>query len=272
MSDTFDPYREWLGISAPERPPNYYALLGMDLFENDQEKISNAAMLNMAQVLQFDPGPHCQDARRIFDELEAARACLCNPQLKAAYDARLQARLSGASPKGKKSWGVLRGGSEGASGPRVKSEARIESSLGALSSSRVHEPPKVKRTHRQTTAAHELKPQHAALIVGVLALMTAIVYFAVREPPEYDMVPSLVKQLQHQDDSRRLAAARSLKQLGARASGAIPQMVHLLGSEQNEEVRVALAEALLHAGPGTVSYARSWRPSSSRKRTPACGR
>ena len=34
MSDPFDPYHHWLGISPKKQPPNHYALLGLDAFES----------------------------------------------------------------------------------------------------------------------------------------------------------------------------------------------------------------------------------------------
>jgi HEAT repeat protein len=96
--------------------------------------------------------------------------------------------------------------------------------------------------------------RRAAIVLGAMALLTTIVYFVFREPPEVNRVPNLLKQLHHQEAPNRLAAARMLKQLGPRASEAIPDLVHLLRTEPDEEVRVTLAEALLVAGPGTVAY------------------
>src|SRR5688572_22229609 len=109
MSDTFDPYLEWLSIEDPQRPPHHYALLDLAVFEADQERIANAAMLRMAKVLHHDPGPHSADARRIFDELEAALNCLADPRRKEAYDARLKHKQTGTQKgntvqQGKKSW------------------------------------------------------------------------------------------------------------------------------------------------------------------------
>src|SRR5688500_18413910 len=82
MPDSFDPYLQWLSITDPERPPNHYRLLGLELFEEDTDAIWNATMRHMALVLRHDPGPHCEAARRIFDELEIARSCLSDPNRK----------------------------------------------------------------------------------------------------------------------------------------------------------------------------------------------
>ena len=33
--EDFDPYYRWLGIRDQQRPPNFYRLLGLELFEDD---------------------------------------------------------------------------------------------------------------------------------------------------------------------------------------------------------------------------------------------
>ena len=37
MTPEFDPDHKWLGIPPKDQPPNHYRLLGLDLFESDQE-------------------------------------------------------------------------------------------------------------------------------------------------------------------------------------------------------------------------------------------
>ena len=56
MDQAFDPYRKWLGIPASDQPAHHYRLLGIDLFENDADVISNAADGRMAQVKNFQTG------------------------------------------------------------------------------------------------------------------------------------------------------------------------------------------------------------------------
>lgn len=58
MSETFDAYRKWLGISPTEQPPDHYRLLGVVRFEDDADTISNAADRQMAHVRTFQTGPH----------------------------------------------------------------------------------------------------------------------------------------------------------------------------------------------------------------------
>lgn len=89
MSAEFDPYREWLGVKSPQRPPNYYQLLDLKLYESDRERIENAEMIQMAKVLRHESGPHAALAARLGRELEAAVRCLLDTMDKATYDADL---------------------------------------------------------------------------------------------------------------------------------------------------------------------------------------
>jgi hypothetical protein len=251
MSGSFDPYQEWLALSMPQRPPDHYALLGLPRFEQDAEKIVHAAMQRMAHVLQFDPGPHAEQARRIFDELETARACLGDPQRKRAYDAQLRREPVASPARGKKSWGSL--ASAATAAPTAHSSVPAAGSMAGCST--VSSPPQAAAVVSAESPRPVPESRRAGIVLGALALLAAVVYFVYREPPEFDPVPKLIQQLQHPDAAQRLAAARSLKQLGPRSGSALPQLVQALRSEADDEVRPVLAEVLLNAGPGTVAYA-----------------
>ncbi|HBO45506.1 MAG TPA: hypothetical protein DD670_16555 [Planctomycetaceae bacterium] len=93
MGDEFDPYLRWLGIRADERPPNHYALLGVQLFEYDPEVLANAADRQMAHVRTFQSGKHSAESQRLLNELAAAKICLLDPERKAEYDAQVRQRL-----------------------------------------------------------------------------------------------------------------------------------------------------------------------------------
>ena len=56
MSDAFDPYYIWLGIPPEDQPPNHYRLLGITLFENNQEVIEAAANRQMAYMQEVSGG------------------------------------------------------------------------------------------------------------------------------------------------------------------------------------------------------------------------
>ena len=100
MSEAFDPYLHWLGIRDPQRPPNYYRLLGIELFENDPDIIAGAADRQMAHIRSFQSGPRSAESQRLLNELATAKLCLLNPAKKESYDATLQAEGCSAAPSG----------------------------------------------------------------------------------------------------------------------------------------------------------------------------
>jgi hypothetical protein len=87
---TFDPYHRWLGIPPKDQPPNQYRLLGIDRFESDQDVIRDAAEQRMAHVRTYQLGQYSELSQKILNELAAARACLLDPQKRAAYDGQLR--------------------------------------------------------------------------------------------------------------------------------------------------------------------------------------
>ena len=76
MSDIFDPYHRWLGISPKDQPPNHYRLLGIDLFEDDQEVIRDAAERQTGHVRRYQLGRHMALSQKILNEIAAASAVL----------------------------------------------------------------------------------------------------------------------------------------------------------------------------------------------------
>jgi hypothetical protein len=88
MSETFDPYREWLGLESPQ-PLNHYQLLGVAEFEPDMQCIVAAADTRMAQVRTYQTGPRGKYTQKILNELASAKLCLVDPKSRAAYDAAL---------------------------------------------------------------------------------------------------------------------------------------------------------------------------------------
>src|SRR5262245_35863566 len=96
MAAAFDPYYDWLSISAKDQPPHHYRLLGLELFENNAKVIDLAADRQMAHVRSFQTGPNVAASQKLLAELSAARICLLDAQAKAKYDAQLRARLAPA--------------------------------------------------------------------------------------------------------------------------------------------------------------------------------
>jgi hypothetical protein len=99
MPENFDPYYKWLGISPKHQPPHHYRLLGVEAFESDIEVIEAAAKQRLTYVAGLAAGEHTDLSVRILQEIAAARSCLTNPAKKAAYDAKLLARLKAAQAK-----------------------------------------------------------------------------------------------------------------------------------------------------------------------------
>jgi hypothetical protein len=92
-SDDFDPYLKWLGIRDPDRPPNHYRLLGLELFEADADVIATAADRQMAHIRRFQHGSHVDLTQQLLNQLAAAKVCLLRSDSKAAYDDELRQSL-----------------------------------------------------------------------------------------------------------------------------------------------------------------------------------
>lgn len=94
----FDPYRKWLGISATDKPPNHYRLLGLVLFESDLDVIDGAAERQISSIRHHLGGQHADEAARVLEELAEARRCLLLPAAKADYDAVLKSQAATINP------------------------------------------------------------------------------------------------------------------------------------------------------------------------------
>lgn len=98
MSDSFDPYHNWLGIPRQEQPPDYYRLLGIVLFESDPDVIQNACDQRMSHLKAFATGPRAALSQRLLNEVSRAAVCLLNPSKKRTYDEKLRARRERSQP------------------------------------------------------------------------------------------------------------------------------------------------------------------------------
>ncbi len=89
MSETLDVYRDWLKITATNRPLNHYQLLRLRQFEDDVAKIRDHYRKLAAHVRKFLGGPHAEQAQSLLGELARAMLCLTDLQRKEEYDASL---------------------------------------------------------------------------------------------------------------------------------------------------------------------------------------
>ena len=97
MSEEFDPYQQWLGISPRERPADHYRLLGLAHFEANPAVIAQAADERMTTVRNYQTGPRGAYTQRLLNEISTARLCLLNADTKLMYDAVLQGSFAAAA-------------------------------------------------------------------------------------------------------------------------------------------------------------------------------
>src|SRR3954465_15697187 len=96
MSSGFDAYYQWLGIAPKDQPPNYYRLLGVDLFESHPDVIESAADRQMSHVRSFQGGPQGDVSQKLLNEITSAKLCLLNAAKKAEYAPRRGAEKEAA--------------------------------------------------------------------------------------------------------------------------------------------------------------------------------
>jgi type IV pilus assembly protein PilM len=92
----FDPYHKWLGIRDYRGAANHYRLLGIDLFETDDEVIRDAALRQMTQLKTYCSGANRDLCNRIIDEVAQARAVLLDPERRTGYDRELKLKAATA--------------------------------------------------------------------------------------------------------------------------------------------------------------------------------
>ena len=93
MENSLDPYYRWLGIPPAQQPPNYYRLLGLDLFESNPEVIREAAERQMGHVRHYQLGQHAALCQQLLNELALAKATLVDGARRRAYMATLRQQL-----------------------------------------------------------------------------------------------------------------------------------------------------------------------------------
>lgn len=94
MSEAFDAYHKWLGISPDQQPADHYRLLGIGLYESDADVIEAAANQRTTYLQERAAGEHAQLTQKLLNEISQARRCLLNTEQKRSYDNSLQARRS----------------------------------------------------------------------------------------------------------------------------------------------------------------------------------
>jgi hypothetical protein len=93
MAEKFDPYYKWLGIPPKDQPPNFYRLLGIELYEADPEVIAIAAEQRLRHVRSFQNGEYALISKKLQKKILAVREYLLDAEKKGEYDASLKLQL-----------------------------------------------------------------------------------------------------------------------------------------------------------------------------------
>lgn len=84
-----DVYKEWLKISATNRPLTYYQLLRLKTFEDDINVIRKHYQELNVHVRKFASGDYLEESQGLLNELAKAMLCLTDASRKEDYDFRL---------------------------------------------------------------------------------------------------------------------------------------------------------------------------------------
>ena len=95
MAQELDVYRDWLQITATERPLNYYQLLRLKMFEDDTAKIRDHYRKMNAHVRKYATGNYAAQSQELLNELARAMLCLTDAQRKREYDVTLGRKEGG---------------------------------------------------------------------------------------------------------------------------------------------------------------------------------
>ena len=90
-NENIDPYLLWLGIRDPQRPPNHYQLLGIDVYERNPDTISSAAQRRLARVNSLGKEEYPELAARLTGEIQTAASCLLLESTREQYESEFQA-------------------------------------------------------------------------------------------------------------------------------------------------------------------------------------
>lgn len=190
-----DPYAEWLGIQAKQRPLNNYQILGIRPLESDATLITQAADRQVLRLKAHLSGPHTHLAKRAMHEVESARACLLDPKSKATYDSLLQSKWADARRRA--AAGQASPKTPAAQAPAPSPTASAPSVAPTTYPTRseagpnygAHRPGILVRAElrAQTKEPSGFQPMHAVVTIAVAVLMFGIVMWVLHRPGEEDV-------------------------------------------------------------------------------------
>ena len=86
---TLDVYRDWLGIKETDRPLDYYQLLRLKRFEDDQDRVRRHYRKMHNHARKYATGEFSGASQELLNELARAMLCLADIRRKKEYDASL---------------------------------------------------------------------------------------------------------------------------------------------------------------------------------------
>ena len=92
---SLDVYRDWLGIKETDRPLNYYQLLRLTQFEDDQDRVRRHYRKMHNHARKFATGEFSNASQELLNELARAMLCLTDVRRKKEYDASLGRKAVG---------------------------------------------------------------------------------------------------------------------------------------------------------------------------------
>src|SRR3954466_1501784 len=110
QTKAFDPYHKWLGIRDSQSPPNHYRLLGLELWESDQDVIREACSRQTNHVRSFRSGPHGKLCHQVLEEIREAHDTLLDERARKNYDRMLRRAINVPSAGGDNGMGANDGG------------------------------------------------------------------------------------------------------------------------------------------------------------------
>ena len=96
-----DVYKDWLEIEATDRPLNYYQLLKLNQFEDNNNVIRKQYRQLNALVRKYATGEFSDESQNLLNELAKAMLCLTDAARKAEYDASIGRKQTGAKRRAK---------------------------------------------------------------------------------------------------------------------------------------------------------------------------
>ena len=84
-----DVYRDWLGIKETDRPLDYYQLLRLKRFEDDQDRVRRHYRKLHNHARKYATGEFSGASQELLNELARAMLCLADIRRKKEYDASL---------------------------------------------------------------------------------------------------------------------------------------------------------------------------------------